>query len=102
MELANECWPALERGDERSAVRGPSRHPTRRALTQGIGVRERRDARGYEPRFRLGRDAVPTEMWDPHMRWQPATRSRDDTEPGHARRLVTRVTQQLHAETDAE
>src|SRR6267378_1854332 len=102
MELASEQLLALERGDERNAVGGPGRRPAGRALEQRVRVREGRDAGGYELRFAFARHAVPAEVRDPHVRRQPATRSRDDTESRHARRLLTRLTQHLHAETDAE
>ena len=80
VKLANEHGPALERRDERNPVGCPRRRPPRRALAQGVGVRERRDASGQQTGFWFGRHAVPTEMRDPHTRRQPATGSSDNAE----------------------
>src|SRR2546425_996199 len=102
MKLAGEHGPALERGDERNAVRRPSRRPSRRALAQRVGVRERRDARKQQASFWFRRHTIPAEMWDPHVRRQPATGSSDNTESRNPQRFVTRLAQHLHAETNAE
>src|SRR5204862_3037812 len=102
VKLAGDRGPAFERGNERNAVRCPSRYPSVWTLAQPVGVGEGRDAARHTPCSRLSRDAVPAEMRNPYVRGQPATGPPDDAEPSHARRLLARFAQHLHAETHAE